>query len=119
VINQYLSYFSSSAKSTNCYYKILNVSTDATFDEIRQSYLNLAKTYHPDVNIGDNTQEEKFKELSEAYQVLSDPKKKEKYDLENGIMLKAQKAKQRIDPNFKNEESYNEWMSKKKERNSS
>lgn len=62
------------------YYKILGVSEGADQKEIRQSYRKLARQYHPDVNPGDKTAEEKFKEINEANEVLSDPEKRKKYD---------------------------------------
>lgn len=62
------------------YYKILGVSPDASVDEIKKQYRKLARKYHPDVNPGDKAAEEKFKEISEAYEVLSDEQKRQKYD---------------------------------------
>ncbi len=62
------------------YYSLLNVSRSATADEIKKSYRKLAMQYHPDKNPGDKKAEEKFKEFSEAYEILSDPKKREMYD---------------------------------------
>ncbi len=62
------------------YYKILGVSKDADQKTIRQAYRKLARQYHPDVNPGDKTAEEKFKEINEAHEVLSDPEKRKKYD---------------------------------------
>ncbi len=62
------------------YYKILGVDKKATEKEIRQAYRKLARKYHPDVNPGDKSAEEKFKEINEANEVLSDPEKRKKYD---------------------------------------
>jgi molecular chaperone DnaJ len=62
------------------YYKTLGVKRAATQEEIRKAYRRLARKYHPDLNPGDKASEEKFKNLSEAYDVLSDPKKREVYD---------------------------------------
>lgn len=62
------------------YYKILGVGRDADVNTIKKAYRKLAMEYHPDRNKGDKEAEEKFKELSEAYAVLSDPQKRRQYD---------------------------------------
>jgi molecular chaperone DnaJ len=62
------------------YYKALGVSKGATADEIKKSYRKLARKYHPDANKGDAKSEERFKEISEAYNVLSDDKRRKEYD---------------------------------------
>ncbi len=62
------------------YYEVLGVKRDATDEQIRQAYRKLARKYHPDVNPGDKASEDKFKELNEANEVLSDPEKRKKYD---------------------------------------
>jgi molecular chaperone DnaJ len=62
------------------YYEILGVKKSASAEEIRKAFRKLARKYHPDVNPGDKSAEEKFKALSEANEVLSDPKKRKVYD---------------------------------------
>jgi molecular chaperone DnaJ len=62
------------------YYKALGVSKGASADEIKKSYRKLARKYHPDANKGDAASEERFKEISEAYNVLSDAKRRKEYD---------------------------------------
>jgi curved DNA-binding protein len=62
------------------YYKILGVDRKASEEEIKRTYRKLALKYHPDRNPGDKKAEEKFKEINEAYQVLSDPSKRSRYD---------------------------------------
>src|SRR5580693_2450766 len=62
------------------YYETLGVSRDAKEDEIRKTYRKLARKYHPDLNPGDKSSEERFKKVQEAYDVLSDPKKRQVYD---------------------------------------
>ncbi|MEU8358542.1 molecular chaperone DnaJ [Nonomuraea sp. NPDC048882] len=62
------------------YYAVLGVPKTATADEIKKAYRKLARQYHPDTNQGDATKETKFKEVSEAYDVLSDTKRRKEYD---------------------------------------
>lgn len=62
------------------YYQILGVQKNASLEEIKKAYRNLARKYHPDANPNNKQAEEKFKEINEAYEVLSDPEKRAKYD---------------------------------------
>src|SRR5256885_16096752 len=62
------------------FYKILGVKKDAKPEEIKKAYRRLARKYHPDVNPGDKAAEDRFKQMSEAFDVLSDPKKRKVYD---------------------------------------
>ena len=62
------------------YYEVLGVDKQADAGTIKKAYYKLAKQYHPDANPGDKVAEEKFKEANEAYEVLSDDEKREKYD---------------------------------------
>src|SRR5512140_2125832 len=62
------------------YYKVLGVERSASADDVRKAYRKLAMQYHPDRNPGDKQAEERFKEINEAYQVLSDPQKRARFD---------------------------------------
>ena len=62
------------------YYEVLGVQKGASSDEIKKAYRKTAKKYHPDLNPNDKVAEEKFKECNEAYEILSDPDKKARYD---------------------------------------
>ena len=73
------------------YYEVMGVPKNATEDEIKKAYRKLAKQYHPDLNPGDKEAEAKFKEVNEAYEVLSDKEKKARYD---------QFGHAGVDPNF-------------------
>lgn len=73
------------------YYEVLGVSRTATDDELKKAYRKLAKQYHPDMNPGNKEAEAKFKEINEAYEVLSDKEKRAKYD---------QFGHAGVDPNF-------------------
>ncbi len=69
------------------YYEVLGVRKNATNDELKKAYRKLALKYHPDKNSGDKKAEQKFKEAATAYEVLSDPKKREMYDLRGSAGL--------------------------------
>ncbi len=73
------------------YYEVLELQKGASDNDIKKSYRNLARKYHPDMNPGNKEAEEKFKEINEAYEVLSDPEKKSRYD---------QFGHAGVDPNF-------------------
>ncbi len=79
------------AEQKRDYYEVLGLSKGASDDEIKKAYRKLAKKYHPDMNPGDKTAEAKFKEVNEAYSVLSDKDKRAKYD---------QFGHAGVDPNF-------------------
>jgi len=66
------------------FYQILGVPRNASDDDIKKAYRRLAKKYHPDVNKGNKEAEEKFKDISEAYNVLSDKKQRQQYDMFSG-----------------------------------
>ena len=79
------------AEQKRDYYEVLGVSRGASEDEIKKAYKKMARKYHPDLNPGDKTAEEKFKEVNEAYEVLSAADKKARYD---------QYGHAGVDPNF-------------------
>ena len=74
------------------YYSILGVSASASEAEIKKAYRKLALQYHPDKNKGDSQAEEKFKQVAEAYSVLSDSKKRQEYDARNFMGGRASHA---------------------------
>jgi len=62
------------------YYKVLGIDKTASADDIKKAYRKLARKYHPDVNPNDNEAKQRFQEINEANEVLSDPEKRKKYD---------------------------------------
>lgn len=80
-------------------YKILGVGKNATDEEIKKSYRKLARQYHPDTNQGDARAEERFKEVSAAYDVLSDPEKRKAYDRGTGPFAAGGGTTGGFDPN--------------------
>ncbi|MCL1979550.1 MAG: J domain-containing protein [Proteobacteria bacterium] len=82
------------------YYQILGVAKTATADEIKKAYRKLAVKYHPDKNPGDAKAEEKFKEISEAYAVLSDPEKRQQYDTFGSAGFRQRYSQEDIFRNF-------------------
>ena len=82
------------------YYEVLGVKQDATPDEIKDGYRRMAVKYHPDKNPDDKEAEAKFKECAEAYEVLSDPDKREQYDNYEHPLVGTKSSAAKPDPNF-------------------
>lgn len=82
------------------YYKILGVNKDTTPDDIKKAFRKLALKYHPDKNPGDKSAEDKFKEINEAYAVLSDPEKRRQYDTIGSSEFQTRFSQEDIFRNF-------------------
>ncbi len=88
------------------YYKLLGVAKSATQDEIKKAFRKLAVKYHPDKNKGDKTAEDKFKEINEAYAVLSDPEKRKTYDSFGSAEFNRRFSQEDIFRNFNYEDVF-------------
>src|ERR1700721_2768413 len=87
------------------YYETLSIARNASEDDIRKAYRKLARKYHPDLNPGDKSAEDRFKNVQEAYDILSDAKKRQMYDQvgfysENGYAGAGPSADTRSHPNM-------------------
>ena len=82
------------------YYSILGITKTASAGEIKKAYRKLALKYHPDKTEGDKALEDKFKKISEAYAVLSDPKKKNQYDTSGAADFQQRFSQEDIFRNF-------------------
>ena len=83
------------------YYEILGVKKDVSPDDLKKAFRHLARKYHPDLNKGSKDAEEKFKEINEAYQVLSDPQKKAQYDQVGHVEFQPGDAARLQDPQLR------------------
>lgn len=91
------------------YYELLGLNKDASAQEIKKAYRKLALKYHPDKNQGDKAAEEKFKEISEAYAVLSDPDKKNQYDTYGSTGFHQRYSQEDIFRNFNLDDILNQF----------
>ncbi|NEP17969.1 MAG: J domain-containing protein [Leptolyngbya sp. SIO4C1] len=93
------------------YYEILGIPQGATLEEIKQTYRKLARQYHPDLNPGDKAAEERFKTLSEAYEVLSDPDRRSQYEDYSRFWKQQGFRKQRhTDADFSEWDDFNNFV---------
>jgi len=101
------------------YYQILGIERNSSLPEIKKAYRKLATKFHPDKNGGDKFFEERFKEIQEAYEVLTTPLKKERYDNEYDVFFNKQKTHQTTSNKNKTEytqsKSYTEKENQQKE----
>jgi len=91
------------------YYQILGLDRNALEDEIKKVYRKLALQYHPDHHPDDSESEEKFKEIGEAYAVLSDPKKRKEYDYSGHVRFKRRYTSEDIFGNFDFDQLFKEF----------
>ena len=95
------------------YYEILGVPPNTDPEKLRSAYRRLARKYHPDVNPGDKVAEERFKELSEAYSILSDAEKRQKYDESRKVKIvqpRPRNTRERTPDVFQNVRDLNRGM---------
>lgn len=101
------------------YYQILGIERNSSLPEIKKAYRKLATKFHPDKNGGDKFFEERFKEIQEAYEVLTTPLKKERYDNEYDVFYNKQKTHQTTSNNnkteYKQSKSYTEKENQQKD----
>lgn len=90
------------------YYEVLGVSENADISEIKKKYRKLAMKYHPDRNSGDENATKKFREVTEAYEVLGDEKKREEYDCKRKN-VQSQRRNKNKNENVKDEFSQNDF----------
>lgn len=90
------------------YYEVLNVSENADISEIKKKYRKLAMKYHPDRNSGDKNTTKKFREITEAYEILGDEKKRKEYDYKRKNIQNQRNDKSK-NKNFKNKFSENNF----------
>lgn len=93
------------------YYKILNLSKDASQEDIKKSYRKLARKYHPDLHPNDKQAKEKFQQLSEAQEVLGDPEKRKKYDIygenwKHADAIEAEKKRQQTQTSRSDQQTF-------------
>jgi curved DNA-binding protein len=98
------------------YYAVLGVSPDADEQTIKQAYRTLARQYHPDVNPGDPQAEERFKEINEAYQALSDPERRRKYEELRQQYQRWQQRGERAPRGERGDFDWGQWQSAPGER---
>lgn len=90
------------------YYKILEVDKKASIEDIKKSFKKLARQYHPDLNPGDQAAEKKFKEISEAFEVLGDEKKRQQYDRMGSFDFGGQGPQDPFSQNFWQSSGFNQ-----------
>lgn len=95
--------------ATKDYYKLLGINKEASSEEIKKAFRQLARKYHPDVNPGDKEAEEKFKEINEAFQVLGNAEKKQQYDQYGSSTFSAEDLRGFRSQNFNFEDLFSDF----------